>query len=321
MIADASALLPPFELLVRLLHDDDRGIHQRAHGNRDAAERHDVRGDARHPERHERGERGERNGDDRNHRAGHVPQEQENHGGDRDHDLDERPGDIVDRLPNQVGAVVDRHDLHAVGQSCLDLAQLRLHAADHVQRVLALAHDDDARHGFAGAVEIRDAAPHLGAEHDVGDVLDADWRPPAARTERDVLEIGGRARVPQAAHHVLGAAEFEHPPAGVAVAAPHRVHHAADWQPVRAQPVRVDVHLILAHVSADRRDVRDAADALEVIAEVPACRSGRTERSIQGRWRQGRARSSPPAAAGPAPATGIRPSSTAPSRCRCRPRR
>ncbi len=56
-------LLPLLEALVRLLDDDDRGIHQRADGDRDTAERHDVGGDPHQPEGDERQEHRDRDRD------------------------------------------------------------------------------------------------------------------------------------------------------------------------------------------------------------------------------------------------------------------
>ena len=45
-----------------------------------------------------------------------------------------------------------------------------LHAVDHVERVLAAAHHDDAAHGVALAVEVGDAPPDLGSERHAADV-------------------------------------------------------------------------------------------------------------------------------------------------------
>ena len=65
---------------------------------------------------------------------------------------------------DQAGPVVGRHDPHARRQRRLHLAQLRLDAVDHAQRVLAEAHDDDAADDLALAVELGDAAADVGAD-------------------------------------------------------------------------------------------------------------------------------------------------------------
>jgi len=138
-----------------------------------------------------------------------------------------------------------------ISSSAFDRAQLALDARDHVERVFPLAHDHDARHRLAGAVEIRGAAPLVGAQRDVADILHANRCSALARREHDVLEIVRRGEEPAAAHHVLRAAQLQHAPADLAVAAAHGVDHRADRDVVRAQAARIDVHLVLPHVAAD----------------------------------------------------------------------
>ena len=198
-----------------------------------------------------------------------MPQKGEDDSRHGDHDFDEGRRDVVDRFLDQIGAVVDRHHLHAGRQSRLDLPKLRLDARNDVERILAVAHHDNAGDGFAVAVEVSRTSAQLGTEHDVADVFDADRRAALGGGERDVPEVGCRLRVAVAAHHVLGAAEFNHASADVVVASADRLDHAADRQAVRPQSVGIDVHLVLPHVAAKRRDVGDAANAPEVIPEIP----------------------------------------------------
>ena len=220
-------------------------------------------------ERDERHQHGNRQGDERDERARHVPQEQQHDEDDGEHHLDERLAHVVDGAADQRRAVVDRDDLHPGRQARLDLADALLDAIDHVDRVLSLAHHDDARHHFAVAVQIGDAAPEIRADRHVADVADPDRRAALARRHDDVLEVGDRRRVPAAAHHVLGAAELDEPTAGLGVAAAHRLDHALDRQAVVAQAVRVDVHLVLPAEAAERGDLRDAGHRLQVVAQVP----------------------------------------------------
>ena len=51
---------------------------------------------------------------------------------------------------------------HALGQALLDLGQPLLDRVDHVERVLAVAHDDDAADRLALAVELGEAAADVG---------------------------------------------------------------------------------------------------------------------------------------------------------------
>ena len=50
----------------------------------------------------------------------------------------------ADGTVDQLGAVVDRYDLYACRQAWLNLLELGLDAVDHVERILAAAHDHDA---------------------------------------------------------------------------------------------------------------------------------------------------------------------------------
>ena len=269
IVARRSVALRLLELLVRLLHDDDRRVHQLAHRDRDATERHDVRRDPHRAERDERHEHGNRNRDQRDERARHVPQEQQHDEDHGEHHLDERLAHVVDRAADQHRAVVDRDDLHPGRQARLDLADALLDAIDHVDRVLSLAHHDDPRHHFAGAVQIRHAPPQIRADRHVADVADPDRRAALAGGHDDALEVGDRLRVPAAAHHVLGAAELDQPTGSLHVAAAHRLDDALDREAVVAQPVRVHVHLVLLAEPAERGHLRHAGHRLQVVAQVP----------------------------------------------------
>src|SRR4029453_5232432 len=118
-------------------------------------------------------------------------------------------------------------------------------AIDDVDGVLSLAHDDDARHHIAEAVEIREPSPQIRADRHLTDVADANRCTAVAGGDDDALEIGVRLRVAAAAPHVLRAAELDEPAAGLAVAAAHCVDDALYREVVVAQAVRVDVDLIL----------------------------------------------------------------------------
>ncbi len=176
---------------------------------------------------------------------------------------------LRDGALDEVGAVVDRDDLHALGQARFDLLDLRLHPVDHVERVLALAHHDDARDRLAGPVEVREAAAQVGPEHHLADVADADRRAALAGRDHDRLEVGDRLGVPAAADHVLGAAELDQAAAGLGVAAADGVDDRPDREAVVAEAVGIDVDLVLAPEPADRGHLRHAGDRLQVVLEIP----------------------------------------------------
>ena len=218
---------------------------------------------------HERDQHRDRNRQDGNDGAGDVPQEDQDHEGHHGQLFDQRVLQVVDGCEDQVGAVVGGHDLDARGQAGFDLFQLGLDALDDPQRVLALPHDDDAGDHFALAVEIGDAAAHVGAERHGADVAHQDGHARRAGPERDVRQIAGGVGIAAAAHHVFAAGEFHQPPAHVVVAAAHRRDHFRDRNAVGRQAVGIDVDLILPHEAAERRHFRDARHGLQLVAQKP----------------------------------------------------
>ena len=155
------------------------------------------------------------------------------------------------------------------GRLACELVQLRLHAADDVQRVLAVAHDDDAADRVALAVEVADAAPRLRPELDRRHVAYPERHARGLGAQDDVAEVVERPRVAADPHHVLGAAPLDEPPAALVVRGLHRRHDLADRDAVGGQPVRVDDDLHLLDVAADRGDLGDAGDALQGVAQRP----------------------------------------------------
>ena len=100
------------------------------------------------------------------------------------------------------------YDLHAFGQTGLDLAKLGLYTIDDIERVGALPHYDNAGDHIALAVPVRDAPAEIGAERDMANVADGDSDAGLAGGEGDVRDVGGGLGVPASANHVLGAAHF-----------------------------------------------------------------------------------------------------------------
>ena len=95
------------------------------------------------------------------------------------------------RALDQLGAVVDRHDLDAARQPGAQRRQLGLDRGDRVERVLARTHHDDAAGGFAFAVELADAAAHVRAELDARDIAEL---APTRRRRRSSAAPGGSRR-------------------------------------------------------------------------------------------------------------------------------
>jgi len=149
------------------------------------------------------------------------------------------------------------------------LFDLGLHPVDYIQSVGAVAHDDDTGDDVARAIQIGDAPPQVGPHRHLANVLNADLRTIVCDAERDILEILDRARVTAAANHVLRSAKFQQSSGGLLVAAAHGLHHTAHRDAVRAQTIRVQVHLVLPRITADWRNLGHAWHRPEVITQIP----------------------------------------------------
>ena len=63
--------------------------------------------------------------------------------------------------------------------------------------------------------------------------------------------------------------DLEHSASGLLIGGAHGGHHVRERDPEAAQAIRVDLHLVLAHEAADRRNLRDPRHAGERVAQVP----------------------------------------------------
>ena len=123
-------------------------------------------------------------------------------------------------------AVVNRHDLPpsgSVGRSSSSLRSTR----PITSSVLAVAHDDDAGHRLALAVEVGGAAPNVAAHRYVADVANQHGVPPF-RSNDDVLDVLDAREVAATTNEysrsdISGAREPD-----VVVGAPHSLNHVRD---------------------------------------------------------------------------------------------
>ena len=224
----AAGPLPLLELLVRLLHDHDRGVHHGADGDGDAAERHDVRASAPSARIGMNAiDDRDRDRDDRDDRARDVPQEDQDDERDDDQLFDQRVLQVVDRAQDQLGAVVGGDHLDArraaPGSISLSLAFTRSMTS---QRVLALAHDDDAGDDVARAVQVGDRRGACrGRASTVPTSRTRTGTPSSLRASTISPMSAVDLRVAAAAHHVLGAGHLDQPAADVVVARAHGLDH------------------------------------------------------------------------------------------------
>ena len=200
-------------------------------------------------------------------------------------------------------------------------SQPLLDPLDHVQGVLAVAHDHDAADGVARPVEVGHAAADLGAQTRPAP------RPaaaPARRPSPAFTTICSKSSrlfdVAAAAHHVLRAAPLDEPAADLVVGVPDGLDHGGERQVVGGEPVRVHGDLVLLDVAADRGHLGHAGHRLQRVAQGPvlvgaqlvervparAGRPARTGRPSPRRSRRARARCARPRAGGPGSWTGTR---------------
>src|SRR5207244_6240666 len=137
---------------VGVLRDHDGGVDEYADRDGDPRQRHDVGADAQVPHEQERDQHREREGDRHDQDRAQVEQEDDVDEGDDDRLLDEGPLERVDRTLDELGAVVERDDLHSRREPGFQLRDPFLHPVDHVDRADAVAGDDDATDGFAPAL-------------------------------------------------------------------------------------------------------------------------------------------------------------------------
>ena len=97
----------------------------------------------------------------------------------------------------------------------------------------------------------------------------AHGRAARARAQRQLLELGGPRDQAAAADHLLVPGDLDHAAAGLLVGGAHGRHDFRERDAEAAQAIRVDLHLVLAHEAADRRDLGDPRHARERVAQVP----------------------------------------------------
>ena len=154
----------------RVLRDHDARIHEHADRDGDAGEAHDVGGDAgviHAEERHEDGQR-QRKGDDQD--RSEVQQEDDVRQRDEGNLLDQRGSQRVDRLLDQVRAVVERHDGDASWQTGGDLRDARFDGVDHFFRVHSGPRDDNTANRLLCPLHERGDAERV-SQLDIGHLL------------------------------------------------------------------------------------------------------------------------------------------------------
>ncbi len=102
-----------------------------------------------------------------------MQEEDDNHQGDHDPFLDQACLQSVYGAVDQAASVVDRFDLDPLrDRRRLHLRDFGFDPLDDIEGVFAVAHDNDAAHGLADAIELTHAAADIRAVADLGDAAE-----------------------------------------------------------------------------------------------------------------------------------------------------
>ena len=178
------------EVSVAVLDHDDGGIDEDADGERESAERHDVRRDAEEVDGDEGDEHRDGQRDDHDERGAEVKEEDKDDQADDDRFFNQGALQGVDGVVDETGAIVRRFDFDARWKRGCDLAEPGFYAVNHIEGVLALAHDDDTADGFALAVPVGNAIADIGAEAYGAQVANQD-RSAVLAADGDGFKIAG----------------------------------------------------------------------------------------------------------------------------------
>ena len=257
------------EMLVGVLDHDDDGIHHGTDGDGDAAEGHDVGADAlavHHQQGHQHGHGQDKDGHQR------APEMQQKRQADQGHNetfLDQFFLERLDGMINEVGAiVVDRH-FHIRRQGFHGLLQPGFGVLDDLMSVGTVADHDDAADGFALAVGLGDAAPHVRAELDGGHVAQQHGHSPLTHADGHFFEIVEAGDVAFDAQDEFTLGQLQGAAADLAVAALDGGADILQRQVIGAQLGGIHRHLVLLHEAAHAGDLRHARDRGELIFQIP----------------------------------------------------
>ena len=142
------------------------------------------------------------------------------------------------RALDQARAIVNDLDLHPLGQSFLQLRELRLYVLDHLMGIRAVANHHDAAHRFTLAVQFRESAADFRAVLHCGDVLQQDRRAVPVHTHSRLVEVLEGLDIAQAPDHELLFGDLQQSPPDIVVAALDCRTDFGDGDVVAAQFVR-----------------------------------------------------------------------------------
>jgi hypothetical protein len=269
-VAALARILRLSEVPKRVLDHDHGAVDHDADGDGEPSEGHQVGGDAEPVHRHEGDQGCDDEGCHHDQARSNVPEEKDK---DDDHEYDafqQNLGHGPQCGIDQLGAVVERHDLQPVRQDAapVDLFDLGLHAAHHIFRVAAAQHHDDATGRLGVAVLDQRALAHFGAEGDLCHVPHEDRRA-VHFLQHDALDVLETADQPHPANEVLLRVTRQDAAAAVGIVAGERGVEVLHRKPVVDEPVGIGERLVLLDESTLRVDLRHTPDAAQPRAHDP----------------------------------------------------
>src|SRR5207249_4963813 len=148
-----------------------------------------------------------------------------------------------------------------------DLLDFLFNVVDDVERVLAVAHHDDATDSLTASVQLGHAAPDIPAEMHRADVLHINRRS-VLNLEDNVLDVLYFFDVTTPAHVILRARDLENFSTDIGIAHFDSVDHLAERDVVSNERVWIEIDLVLFYETTDRRDFRHAFHGRERVTKI-----------------------------------------------------
>ena len=255
------------QLAEDVLHHHQRAVDENSEV--DGADGKQVGRDSSRMQKDEREQQRQRNGERDDDRGANAHQKRHQHDKDQSHAQQHVVLDRVDGQLHQIAAVVVGTHLYVRRQDVfVQLLGLRFDALQHILRLLAAPHHDDAFDGVIRLVEAEFAQARSVPDGHVADIADA-HRHSVLRAHDDVADVRGIANQAEAANVVELAALRIESAAGVGVVDRELLHHGRHGDVVGVESCRIEQHLILHHGAAETGVVRNARHLLVFALDHP----------------------------------------------------
>ena len=162
-------------------------------------------------------------------------------------------------IADQIAAIVERHDLHALRQRAVgvELGHRLAHARHHLHGALELLHQHDAVDDVGLVVAAGHAEPRTESDLVLGDIRQQ-HRQTALLRQHDIVHVLDRGQDAEPAHVDRLLAERDRAAADVGVAGADRGDDLRQRQVERPHPVEVDLGLEFLGLAAEHQHVGDA---------------------------------------------------------------